>query len=98
MTQHVNHRPSDRIAELESENLQLRTELAKLQDPVAVHRNLLAGTIAKPAFRDMLHAYGKLEGIYEIANQLAGYVDLSTPDREANFMLDIANRISKWWE
>jgi hypothetical protein len=31
---------------------------AKLQDPVAVHVAMLRGEIAKPAIRDMLHAYG----------------------------------------
>jgi hypothetical protein len=32
--------------------------VAKLQDPVLVHAAMLRGEIAKPALRDMLHAYG----------------------------------------
>lgn len=61
-----------RIAELEAENRELKMQaiadhaqfqeaverLPDVTDPIAVHRNMLAGTIAKPSVEAIIHVYG----------------------------------------
>jgi hypothetical protein len=36
-----------------------RDVLELLQDPIAVHLNMLRGTIAKPTIENIIHLYGK---------------------------------------
>lgn len=46
-----------RAEQLQAEVDQYRTALA---DPIAVHANMLRGSIAKPSIRSMLHLYGEV--------------------------------------
>jgi hypothetical protein len=37
----------------------------------------------------------QVEFLYEISNQLGGYVDISTPEREFQFMIKVANWVAE---
>lgn len=48
-----------RVRWLEEHLAKAEEDLAKLQDPLAVHLNMLRGTVAKPTWEQILHVYGK---------------------------------------
>jgi hypothetical protein len=37
----------------------------------------------------------QIEFLYEISNQLGGYVDVSTPEREFQFIIKVANWVAE---
>lgn len=49
---------ADLAAAVVAERDALRAEVERLRDPVAVHANMLRGTIAKPSLAQILHLYG----------------------------------------
>ena len=48
----------DKRMAAEAEVAELRAEIQKLSDPVAVHANMLRGTIALPSLEHLMHLYG----------------------------------------
>lgn len=48
------------LLDLAREALSLRAEIAKLQDPAAVHAGMLAGRIARPSIRQLVHLTGSV--------------------------------------
>lgn len=81
------------LLEAETHIQSLELDLAKLQDPVAVHMNMLKGTIAKISLRQCAHLHAATEELSkaeEVAAELCNGVTYEVArDSQTGFILSI---------
>lgn len=71
--------------------------LEAIQDPGKVHINMLRGTIAKPAFRDMLHLYGDEASAPSIQRTTAPTLNSRQRSRQRRTESPSRVLLFRWW-